>query len=278
MTWTYAAGTTTPTLAGLIEFNGARINDGSLRAGYFAGLLDAPPVRDSSVALPSDHGASPGQPFYGARNMQIQGWVETTVADDLPLAMDYLRNAFNLYAGLQELVVNCRGFTARRQTLARVVDAITFNDPGLGFRRVPRRDFIIPMIAPDPLLYNADTLHSLTVTSTSLTNSGSMPTPFVVRFNGPLTNPALNGPGVGNIVKYTGVIASGHWVEVGTNPASVTGVYAVDDNGADVYGGTASTGISNFTARVIAPGSGTWVATADAGSGTTVVSFRDAWA
>lgn len=273
MAFSYDAGSSSPTLAGLVEFNSLRINDGSFKTHRVPPITDSAPIRDSTFPLPSDHGGYLAtQQFYDPWLFDIEGWVLTTSPDDIPGALDYLRGKFNLDAGLQTLTVNARGWSAARQMTARIAGQIVVNEPDLTQKKVARRDFVIPLVAADPRLY-ATTLQSVTVdASESLTNDGTTATPFAVRFNGPQTNPKIDGPGSAgsNRIRYEGVIASGDWVEVSTDASN--GVSAVDNTGANVYGG-----LTAFTARTIAAGASTWSATNDSGAGTTVVKFRSAW-
>lgn len=281
MSFTYDAGTSTPNLAGLVEFNGIRINDGTFVCTHLGGIIDSSGLRSNITQLPSDHGGTAGTPFYDPRDILIEGYLTVPLLADVDGATDLLEQSFNLWAGLQTLTVNRAGWAAARQLTARVAGPIQIVEPDMLAKLVPDRDFTIPLVAPDPRLY-AVTEQAVTVTAgTSLTNGGSIDTPFRVRFNGPLTNPQIDGPGAAgtNRIRFSGTVTSGHWVEVQTNPASSTGVSAYDDAGASAYGtGTYGSGVSAFTATTITPGSSSWTATADSGTGSTVVYFRDAWA
>lgn len=280
MAFSYDAGSTSPTYAGLIEFNGIRFNDGTFKSQRVPLIVDSAPVRDAVTDLPSDDGGFAGTAFYGPWQFDLEAWLYVPSPDDVQAALDYLQSKVNTAAGLLTMPVNSRGWSAARQVTARVAGQIVVNEPDVDLKKVPRRDFTIPFVAPDPRLYAAALQQVTVTTGTTLTNNGSVSTPFTVQFNGPLTNPQIDGPGAAgtNRIRFSGTIPSGHWVEVQTNPASVTGVTAYDDTGASAYGtGTYGSGISAFTATVIAPGSSSWTATADSGTGSTVVSFRDAW-
>jgi hypothetical protein len=289
MAFTYLPGTTTPNLAGLIQTtlmvgsDPFRINDGTFELLGAPGLLwGTPNVRSAVAELPSDDGGFAGLPFNGPREFILNGNLKVPTIADMWSAIDLLWQAFTLtdlataLPTLQLLTVNTSGWAHKRQIAARINGELSITPPAdLDGHLALKRGFSVPMIAPDPWLYNADTLQAVTVTTTNLTNNGNRNTPFVVRFNGPRVDPHLDGPGLtGKQIKYIGTIASGHWVEVGTNPAGDgTGLYAVDDSGADVFAS-----LSAFTARVIPPGTTSWGTGSTSGSGNIVVSFRDAWA
>lgn len=288
MAFTYRAGATlaSPNLAGGCEIGSIRINgvtdgtyDGTFELHRLGGVLDgSPDLRDAISLLPSDDGGFAGLPFYNPRDITLEGLLSVPVLSDVWGAIDLLKSTFNV-AGipgqpvpLQQLTVNTTGWANKRFLMVRPSGILQIVEPDGLAKSTPDRLFSVPLVAPDPLMYNADTLQAVTVTSTNLTNNGNAPTPFVVRFNGPLTNPNLSGPGLtGRTIVYTGTIASGHYVEVGTNPAGDgTGLYAVDNTGADV-----TPNVTAFTARVIPPGTSAWGTSG--GAGAIVVSFRDAW-
>lgn len=275
MSFSYDAGTSTPNLAGLAEIGSIRVNDGTFVLTRCGRLVTSPRPRSVIAPLPSDHGGSVGTPFYDPMTFPLEGYLTVPVLDDVWGAIDLLLETFNLENGLQTLTLDTGGWSATRQIDVMLDGEVQIVEPTMLAKKVPDRDFTVGLIAPDPRLY-ATTEQSVTVTTaTSLTNNGTAATPFTVRFNGPRTNPYIDGPGTAgtNRIRYSGAIASGHWVEVTTNPATETGVTAVDDTGANVYGS-----LTNFTARTIAPGSSSWTVTSDSGTGTVTVKFRDAWA
>lgn len=281
MTFSYDAGTSTPNLAGLVEIGSIRINDGTFELTAARGLLlGSAAVRDSMVALPFDHGDSTGTPFYDLRDILLEGQIQVPVLDDLWAAIDLLNGELNLAdSSLKTLTVNTAGWSAARQCDVRIAGPLEVESPGYDFdlHYRLRRTFTLPLVAPDPRLYSV-TEHSQTIsTNTSITNAGTMNTPITVRFNGPQTNPKLdlNGTSGSQRIRFTGVITSGHWVEVTTWPTT----QAVDDSGDDAYGpGTYGDGISWDRASVFPPGVSAWDASNDAGAGPTVVYWRDAWA
>ena len=274
MAFTYNAGTTTPTLAGYALFNGLTVNDGTFKSQSLPPIMQNPPTNPAVTSMDSDDGGFPGTQYLDFWAFDLEGWFYVpTGLWDVQGAVDKLLASFSIQAGLQQLTLKGSGWTAKRQMLARVAGQPIVTEPALQDKKVPVRQFVVPMVAPNPVRYNADTLQAVNVASggTTLTNNGTYPTRFVVRFNGARTNPALTGPG-GLLIRYGGTIASGHWVEVGVDPTVSGGVYCTDDTGANQYAN-----LTALTARYIQPGSSTWTGTSDSGTGNITVSFRDAW-
>lgn len=286
MSFTYVPGDalTSPNLAGGIEIPAVtigsdpfRINgNGTFELHRLGGVLDGTPdVRDAVYELPSDDGGVTGLPFLSPRVITLEGLLTTPTLPDVWGAIDLLKSAFNIgwtwLQGLQLMTINTSGWSHKRQMYVQARPVQILEPDGLE-KLVPDRLFTVMLVAPDPLMYNADSAHAVTIlsTTTTLTNDGTAPSPFVVRFNGPLTDPELLGPGLtGQSISYTGTIASGHWIEVGTNPrGDGTGLYAIDDS-------LASVNLDTFTARQIPAGTSAWLKTG--GSGTVTVTFRDAW-
>jgi len=275
MAYSYNAGTTTPTYAGLVEFNGIRINDGTFKSDHLAGLIDTPPVRSSLRDLSQDHGALDANPLYGVREIAISGWAYTGQAvDDVFSAVDQLRAAFALGDGsLKTLVFQQRGWATRRQVSARINGPLTIDEPDLVQKKKGSRSFTIPMIAPDPLAYDADNLKSVTISaggSATLTNNGSVATPFIAQFNGAFTGPVtLTNNTASESIEYDGNALAGAYIQVQTNPAAPGG-RTVTNNTGDVgyyqYMGA-------WSAFTIPPGTSTWSAS---GCSVTVI-WRDAW-
>jgi hypothetical protein len=287
VSFTYRAGATlaSPNLAGGVEIGSIRINgvsdgtyDGTFELHRLGGVLDGgPDLRDAVNPLPGGDGGSSGYPFYNPRDIILEGQLTVPTLADIWSALDLLKSNFNIVGipgvvpPLVQLTVNTTGWANKRFLMVRPSGILSWVEPDGLAKLEPDRLFSQPLVAPDPLMYNADTLQSVAVTTTNLTNNGNANAPFVVRFTGPSTNPTLSGPGLtGREIVYTGTIASGHYVEVGTNPTGDgSGLYAVDNTGADVWDN-----LTTFTCQVIPPGTSAW---GYSGGGTCTVSFRDAW-
>lgn len=280
MTWTYNAGTTTPTYAGLLELNGIRFNDGSFKTQHLSGIIDTPPVRTVISDLPSDNGGYLGRSYYGPRDASIDGWILATTVEDVLEAREYLKKALAMVDGtaLSVAVFNMPRWATRRQCNVRVAGPIVFEEPEITRKKLGRRDFTIPLIAPDPLLYDADNLRStdlgMGAGNVTLTGAGSMPTPFKARFTGPwATSATLTRTTDGATVTLTMSLSAGQYVDV--DFTDVTHPTAVQSTGANVFGNVSATGF-----RKLGVGSNVWNASAasgTSGASKVTVTWRDAW-
>lgn len=278
MAYTYSAGTTTPTYAGLVEFGGIRINDGCFKSEHLGGLVDGAPVRQAVAPLPNDSGGFAGSAFLNPREIELSGWLLQSSPDDVFGAMDALRLAFALGTGsLSTLVCNQRGWATRRQVLARPSGPVVFSEPDVTRKKMPVRDFTVPLVAPDPLLYDADNLRTLDIpmtgASTAVTNSGNAPTYMIARFVGPFSVATLTRESDGAVITYNGSLTAGHYIDIQTNPT--VGLTAVSDLSVNTY-----PTISAWTLFTIPAGTTNFHAAAT--SGTTgaskvTLTWRDAW-
>lgn len=276
MTWTYDAGTDVPDVHGLCEFPALRINDGTFRPLSLPPIFSTAPLRVIANPLPSDDGGTFGPTRLDVWPFDIVCWFfesdDATFRTDLGSIIDYVRA--NVSVDDQTVLFNAPGWAEARQMTLRLGGQITIVEPEKGEASVPARDVTIPMLAVDPLLYST-TEHTVTIASaTSVTNAGNFSTPFTVRFNGPVTDVRIDGPGTAgtNRLRYPGTIASGDWIEVSTNPAAAGGVTAVDQDGTNVYAD-----LGAFTARSLPAGTSSWTKTVTSGAGAVTVTYRDAW-
>lgn len=287
MTYTYDGGVATPGLAGLIEVAGTspliRLNSSLVTGTEPAGgtfklddnpLLSTPPVRVAATGFAADDGGFLSPAYLDVWTFTISGWVwlgPNGVADDIPAAQEQLKAAFSVKNGLLTLVTNMRGWAARRQILAQTNGPITFT-PRFTTRRTPAMNFSIPMIAPDPVLYDADTLRSVAVTSsaTAVSSAGSVPTPFKARFTGPFSTATLTAPDGTTITvdstRLASTIGSGQYVDVQTNPTVSGGISAIRSDGTN-----AVAALTAFRATRITPGTANWTAT----GATVTLTYRD---
>lgn len=287
MTFAYVEGSSTPNLAGLVDIgtldgtgaSGIRLSGGG--GGTFEllgapGLLwGSPGLSDGISPLSNDHGGFAGLPLYTPREFSLVGEIAVPTVADMWGAIDLLLGKFNLAStALKTLKLNTAGWSATRQIAARLAGDIQIPEPADKNGHLSlRRRFVIPMLAPDPRMY-ATTLQAVTVTAggTVLTNNGNMPTPFSSKFNGAQTGPlALVSP-TGDTIGVNASPASTHYINVNTRDPSAGTATALDDLGASAF-----SSITDWSASTIPVGASTWTATKAGGTGTTVVSFRDAW-
>ena len=274
MSFSYDAGTTTPGFGGLAEFSNLRINQGTFRPISIPPLNQTMPLRVKSQEAPRGGGfVDPPLPDVWA--FEIEGFFYIPSETDVQACIDYLRSKVNAYQGWMTLTLNALGWTgspATRFMTVQVNGPVSIEDVEVDRKKISRRGFTIPLIAADPRIYSSVQTTTTITTSTNVTNAGTTPAPFTVRFNGPQTDPQLNGPGAGNIIAYTGTIASGHHVDVVTVDSSTGTLTATDDLGADKFAN-----ITTDSADYVNPGTSAWTATNSSGAGSTQMLTRDAW-
>lgn len=275
--YTYDAGSTSPTLAGLAEHNGIRINDGTFKTSHLGGLVDTPPIRAQVTDLAGDHGGLDGLALYGPRDITLEGWLRTSVADDVFAATDHLRSVFTLRDGtLLPLAFRQRGWAQTRFVMARVAGPVTFTEPDVTRKKVGVRDFTVPLVAPDPLVYDWDTVKTADVpysgSAVTLTNAGTVPAPFTVRFGGPFTGPVtLTCSTTGKVLTYVGNAIAGAFLDIETYPFTTV----TSDVGQNYY-----RWMGEQTLFAVPPGSSSWHvsgATGTSGASHVTVTWRDAW-
>lgn len=273
MSFTYAAGDSTPGLAGMASIGSIRINQNGTFEMWSCGRLTlTPPRRNAVTTLPNAHGATVGTPLYTEFPFTIEGQLTVPTLSDIWAAYDLLFQTFHTDAGLQVLTLNTSGWSAARQCTVELDGQITLLEPSMFAKQVPDRQFTIPLVAPDPRLYATSVTSTNVTTATTVTNNGTASSPITVRFNGARTNPQIDGPGTAgtNRIRVAATIASGDWIEVTVDP--VNGVTALDNAGANRYAD-----VTALTASVVPSGASSWTATSDSGAGTVTVKFRDAW-
>lgn len=278
MAYSYSAGTTTPNLAGLVEFNGVRINDGTFELHHLGGVIDSAPVRVPLTSLPSDDGGLVGSRFYDPLQINLEARLIVADYTQVGPALDQLRGAFNVAAGMGTLRLNYPGWATARQVTAGVAGPITVDEPSELEKLVPERNFVIPMVAPDPLLYDGDNLRTIDVfingANVAITNAGTAPTYFTAQFIGPwATSASLIRNTDSATITYVGGATGAQSVTVQTNPT--VGISAHNGTGGNSYDA-----INVWSLYTIPPGTTNFHATAP--SGTTAASkvtltWRDAW-
>lgn len=269
MSYAYDAGTSVPTIAGLVEYGGIRINDGTFRSLSMSGLRDSPGVRQDVTPYAQAHGATLSQALYDARLIQVGGVILVSDIADLPAAEEELRAAFNLFPStLQTLTVAWAGLP-RQIMSVRVAGPLVFDDPDVARKKVPRREFMVTLVAPDPRRYSEterSTVATLNGAGTLAQNAGTFPAVFGVRITGPITNPSVVS--AAGTFGLTTTIVAGTYVDLNTDTRT-----AVDSTGASRYG--------SFTGAwyEIPPGGTSINVTGTGTSGATVatVTHRDCW-
>lgn len=284
MAYTYDPGITTPGYAGLIEVAGTspiiRLNSALLdpvttpTGGTFKlednPFLSSAPVRAQVTDYAASDGGLLGPVYLGSWPLTIGGWIYVTTPDDTGPAEEQLKAAFAAKLGVLTLTLNHRNWTTKRQVSAQTSGQIVFS-PRHSVLRIPTRNFQIPMVAADPLLYDADNLKAITLpatVATAVTNNGSRPAPFTARFSGAFSSATLTrSDGLTIVVDSTRLattIAAGQYVDVTCGNGRVT---AVRSDGTNAYAA-----LTASRATRVLTGTHNWTMTC---AGT--ITYRDTW-
>lgn len=284
----YGTGASPLSALGLVEFPNLlvdsvplRIHDGTFVLTGAGGLWETPDARTTDTSAPYTHGAYPSSAFYLPRAITLEGFI---LADTLPEvweAVEILRR-INLHDGLgyQHVESIMPGWRERRFQFARPAGPLLIAEPGVGSQqRQPRREFLLPLVAPNPRQYGA-TLRGATtqVTANGLTgaqgtvqvlNEGNFPAPFEWVVVGPWNSPRLIDSSRGREIRYEGLVDTGQTLRVESSGRTAT------LNGANVY-----RNLSRFDDLEILPGGRTYEVAAvgsSAAGGTTRVEHRSVW-
>lgn len=265
MSWSYAAGTSTPGFGGLAEFTSLRINDGTFRPISLPPLTQTAPLRVPSGPVPRGGGAT-GDALLDSWAFEIVGFLDALTPSDVQPAIDYLFSKVNVSKGAMTLTLNAKGWAATQTMTVRLNGQVSIDEPDVPLKKVETRMFTIPLLAADPRRYGAAVTTAVT-TGTSIGNAGTTPAPFEAIFVGPLTSPQLNGPGTGNILKLTSV-AGGQTITVKTVDPT-TGTTTLSDN----LGTSAATLfalLETDSADFIQPGTESWSKTGTGGGSVSI--------
>lgn len=229
MSFSYAAGNTTPGYGGLAEFSSLRLNDGTFKPVTVPPITQTPPMRFKVDPIPRGGGLM-STPSLDPWEFALEGYFDVSHPDDVQPAIDYLKSKINPSLGLQTLTLNAKGWSAARLMSVRLAGPLTVEEPTVERKKLQRRSFSIPLIAEDPLKYAATQTTTAVTTSTSVTNAGTAPVSYIVHFDGPNTTFIQVADALGNKVRLDYAIPSGKYVEISTKDGLV-----VTDTGVDLY-------------------------------------------
>lgn len=254
------------------------------------GLLGSPDIRSTDQPYVGRSGLAMGRDFYGGRTVTITLTVYAPDSDQFSFAVDALAAAFaaprdNELSLTFTIPGVAAGLAARLLCRPR---RVSLPIPSLYFNQ--QAEAVIELFATDPKKYANSpssfvvsvgvtaggfawpftwplTWPGSTASAAILTNLGNVPTYPNVRFDGPLTNPAITNLNTGQTVSLTISIATGDWVDLNFANRTVLINGAVNRypylDDADWW--------------AIAPGNTTVALTADAGTGTALITWRSAW-
>lgn len=278
MTWPYSAGSATPNYSGLFELPDFDLRICDVASGGTAPtfhplvippIVSSAPFRQNVMGVP--RGAYVADPIFDSWQFDVTGWFLMDDVDDVGAAFAYLCDAVKVANGWMAAHFNDPSWSAARLMTVRKSGPITYaENPDKGEMGSGYREFVIPLIAADPLKYSLTTTDTVIGTGTTVTNNGNAKVTHVVRFDGPNTDHiqvAVNGSSDDALVYLGYALGSGEWIEINTRDASYVTNTGVDMNPYFYVGSVA---------RLLAPGGNS--ATKSSGSGgTATIKHYDGW-
>lgn len=207
------------------------------------GLLDMPAVRSSDLELLRRHGAYAGDDFLAARTIQLDFSIYADSVEEMQSRMDEFLQAF---------VVGVEA------PLVFQLPGVAGGVPARVWARTKRRSVMmdleykygvakasVQMVATDPRIYTdqqqSDNTGLLVVSggatfpltfplsfgtvgsggSMLLNNTGTFAAPVLFKIDGPVTDPVITNDTTGDVISFTGTIASGSYYLVDTAARSV---------------------------------------------------------
>lgn len=194
--------------------------------------LGAPPPREVSDLRPSDHGMTDATRYYGARSIELVGFIQTPTFGELWPAVDELKKSMAI-GSLHTFKFRREGLSYDEQAQVRV--ASTVDIPG-GTMPSPFLQWGVSLVCPDPRIYEAiqssgsydptdtgsgglffpltfplDFQASETSGLLEIVNAGTIETPPVITITGPVTNPIVDNESTGHSIYTQGLeLASGN--------------------------------------------------------------------
>lgn len=232
------------TADGQLEFNGYLLGDDETTYTVsITGWEDLPAVDSSNTLKPSSHGAWVGKKLVGQRIITWTGRFAPEETDDWSALLQDLKSSFTVPMGTEELeiVIQTRNeqksvfgaVTARAIPMdyaysyygANVTIQFECSDPrkyDLGTHTV----FIsMPSDTDDgldyPLVYPLDYGVAMLQSDLIVTNVGDAPTPVILNFSGPATNPTLVNTTTGQQLTFNIVLTGSDVLTVNTRTGTV---------------------------------------------------------
>lgn len=228
---------------GQLEYNGYLLGDDDITfMQSITGWEDLPNVDSANTIRPSSHGAWVGRKFLGQR---IITWTGVFAADREVWADEIkrLKEAFTPPQGTEELTIVVRtrdemlmafGTVSARQIPmdysysyygARLSIQFECSDPRLYSLGETSVFISMPSTATDgldyPLVYPLDYGTEVLPNSLIVTNEGAAPTPMIMNFVGPVTNPTLINDTTGKQLGFEIVLTVDDTLTVDTRKGTV---------------------------------------------------------
>lgn len=259
-------------------YNNLRLHDQAVLDTYWVQVMDglfSADVRSASDANPSDHGMTPHESFFGGKSLSIEGEIRCGSISKMRDMQQILWSTFNDLS--DKPLTFLTGNTA--------TDFFIMVRPNASIRMPERQDnfkytraYQISLVANDGRILSAQE-HSLTASvSTSVVgqalcqNKGNFPARPKITMNGPLTNPVVINRSNTSILSIAGVIASGDAIIVDYKMGRKTMTLA---NGQKAFQFLDIE--SSRTFEINRGATDTIECSADSGSGSFTVQWRDTW-
>lgn len=272
---------------GVGSFNGLTFGTGTkYQVTKVKGIEDMPPVINSDARRGNAHGSYRGLDFLDERTVELDFFIKGTDNADYVALVDAFNIAFSdqqandlpfLWADSTKLLNGtCRGrfhdYDARwAASWGTAHVRLDCADPRLYDAALNTQVLAVPAITGGltwPLSWNLS-WGSAVSGAANLVNSGSIETPPIITFTGPLTNPFItkNSPGVAQTLSFAIDLLGGDTLVIDTDGKTAT------LNGSGNRLNTISTGSQWW---VLVPGTSQVSFGASAGSGNASVSWRSA--
>lgn len=222
MSFSYAAGSSTPGYGGLAEFTNLRIGaTGTFKPIDIPPLSQAAPLRFQVTPVPRG-GGHMSTPTLDAWQFDIVGSLDGLAPADVQAAKDYLMSKVNVAKGAMNLTLNALGWAATRTMTVRLAGQVSVTEPDVDHKKSRVRTFTIPLLAEDPIQYSSTSADTVITTATAVTNAGTADVPYLVRFDGANTDhiqiDRVGGTDATVLLQYA--LASGKYAIINTRDGS----------------------------------------------------------
>lgn len=232
------------TADGQLEFNGYLLGDDETTfMTSLTGWEDLPPIDSSNTLKPASHGAWVGKKLAGQRILVWSGKFSPEDFDTWREKLDLLQSAFNIPMDTEELTiaVRTRGDTKLvfGTVSARVIPmdysysyygaSVTIQFECSDPRKYSLGEITVFIAMPTdtedgldyPLVYPLDYGVADISSDLTITNLGNAPSPMVMDFLGPVTNPVIVNTTTGQQLGFDIVLAADDILTVDTRSGTV---------------------------------------------------------
>lgn len=277
MTFAYTAGDAEPDFSGLLEFRSKSLRICNVPTGSplveptFKPLLIPPlvattPIRYNVTPVPRN-GAFVSDPIVDSWQFDVTGWFLMDDVDDVGAAFEYLCDVVSVANGQMVIELDDPSWTERRIMTVQKAGPVAYGtNPDKGEMAAGYREFVLPLIASDPIKYSLTSTDTVISGSTAVLNDGNAKVPYAVKFDGAVTDHIQIDTG-GSTVLFDHAMSSGDFVTISTVDGSYVSNMGIDLN--------PYISIDAF-ARLLAPGSNVFTMSSG-GGGTATITSNSGW-